>query len=250
MEAEERQKARGKLKIFLGYAAGVGKTYAMLEAAHSRKAEGVDVVVAVVETHGRAETEALLQGLEVVPRKQVEYRGVKLTEMDLDAVLARKPQLALVDEHAHTNAPGSRHPKRWQDIEELLNAGIDVYTTLNIQHLESFRDIIAQITGVIQRETIPDRVLDEASEIEVVDLPPEELLLRLREGKVYIPEQAVRAMENFFEAGNLIALREITLRRAANRVDEQMREYLRDLSDGRTLAGYGAASGMHQRRPQ
>jgi two-component system sensor histidine kinase KdpD len=226
VEAEERQKARGKLKIFLGYAAGVGKTYAMLEAAHSRKAEDVDVVVAVVETHGRPETEALLQGLEVVHRKQVEYRGVKLTEMDLDAVLARKPQLALVDEHAHTNAPGSRHPKRWQDIEELLNGGIDVYTTLNIQHLESFRDIIAQTTGVIVRETIPDRVLDEASEIEVVDLPPEELLLRLREGKVYIPEQAVRAMENFFEAGNLIALREITLRRAANRVDEQMREYL------------------------
>jgi two-component system sensor histidine kinase KdpD len=143
VEAEERQKARGKLKIFLGYAAGVGKTYAMLEAAHSRKAEEVDVVVALVETHGRPETGALLQGLEALPRKEVEYRGVKLTEMDLDAVLARKPQLALVDEHAHTNAPGSRHPKRWQDIEELLNAGIDVYTTLNIQHLESFRDIIA-----------------------------------------------------------------------------------------------------------
>jgi two-component system sensor histidine kinase KdpD len=230
VEAEERQKTRGKLKIFLGYAAGVGKTYSMLEAAHSRKAEGVDVVVAVVETHGRTETEALLQGLEVIPRKQVDYRGVKLTEMDLDAILARKPQLALVDEHAHTNAPESRHPKRWQDIEELLNAGIDVYTTLNIQHLESFRDTIAQITGVTQREAIPDRVLDEASEIEVVDLPPEELLLRLREGKVYIPEQAARAMENFFESGNLIALREITLRRAANRVDEQMREYLETYS--------------------
>jgi two-component system, OmpR family, sensor histidine kinase KdpD len=226
VEAEERQKARGKLKIFLGYAAGVGKTYSMLEAAHSRRAEGVDLVAALVESHGRGETEALLQGLEIIPRKTVEYRGVKLSEMDLDEVLTRKPQLALVDELAHTNAPGSRHPKRWQDIEELLKAGIDVYTTLNIQHLESFRDIIAQITEVVQRETIPDRVLDEASEIEVVDLPPEELLLRLREGKVYIPEQAVRAMENFFEPGNLIALREITLRRAANRVDEQMREYL------------------------
>ena len=226
VEAEERQKTRGKLKIFLGYAAGVGKTYSMLEMAHSRKAESVDVVIAVVETHGRAETEALLQGLEVIPRKQVEYRGVKLTEMDLDSVLARKPQLALVDEQAHTNAPGSRHAKRWQDIEELLNAGIDVYTTLNIQHLESFRDIIGQITGITQRETVPDRVLDEATEIEVVDLPPEELLQRLREGKVYIPEQAAHAMENFFESGNLIALREITLRRAANRVDEQMREYL------------------------
>ena len=226
VQAEEAQKARGKLKIFLGYAAGVGKTYSMLEAAHSRKAEGVDLVIAVVETHGRAETEALLQGLEAIPQKHIEYRGVKLTEMDLDKVLDRKPHLALVDEHAHTNAPGSRHLKRWQDIEELLKAGIDVYTTLNIQHLESFRDIISQITGIIQRETVPDRVLDEAAEIEVVDLPSEELLQRLREGKVYIPEQAARAMENFFESGNLIALREITLRRAANRVDEQMREYL------------------------
>ncbi len=226
VEAEERQKTRGKLKIFLGYAAGVGKTYAMLEAAQSRKAEGVDVVAAVVETHGRPETESLLRGLEEIPRKQIEYRGVKLFEMGLDAVLARKPQLALVDEHAHTNAPGSRHLKRWQDIEELLNAEIDVYTTLNIQHLESFREIIAQVTGVVQRETVPDRVLDDASEIEVVDLPPEELVQRLREGKVYIPEQAALAMERFFESGNLIALREITLRRAANRVDEQMREYL------------------------
>jgi two-component system sensor histidine kinase KdpD len=230
VEAEERQKAQGKLKIFLGYAAGVGKTYAMLEAAQSRKGEGVDVVVGVVETHGRAETEALLQGLEVIPRKQVHYRGVKLSEMDLDAILSRKPQLALVDEHAHTNVPGSRHAKRWEDIEELLNGGMDIYTTLNIQHLESFRDIIAQITGVIQRETIPDRILDGASEIEVVDLPPEELLQRLREGKVYIPEQAARAMEHFFESGNLIALREITLRRAASRVDEQMREYLETFS--------------------
>jgi two-component system sensor histidine kinase KdpD len=226
VEAEERQKRRGKLKIFLGYAAGVGKTYSMLEAAHSRMDEGVDVVVGVAETHGRPETEALLAGLEVTPHKQVEYRGVKLSEMDLDALLARRPQLALVDEHAHTNAPGSRHPKRWQDIEELLNAGIDVYTTLNVQHLESFRDIVAQVTGVIVRETLPDRVLDEAAEIEVVDLPPEELLQRLREGKVYIPEQATRAMEGFFESGNLIALREITLRRAANRVDEEMRQYL------------------------
>jgi two-component system sensor histidine kinase KdpD len=226
VEAEERQKARGKLKIFLGYAAGVGKTYSMLEAARSRRAEGMELVVALVETHGRAETEALLPGLEIIPRKRLGYRGVELSEMDLDAVLTRKPQLALVDELAHTNISGSRHPKRWQDVEELLNAGIDVYTTLNIQHLESFRDIIGQITRVIQKETVPDRVLDGASEIEVVDLPPEELLQRLREGKVYIPEQAVRAMENFFEPGNLIALREITLRRAASRVDDQMRQYL------------------------
>ncbi len=230
VQAEEAQKARGKLKIFLGYAAGVGKTYAMLEAARSRKAEGIDVVVAVVETHGRAETEALLTGLEIVPRRRVEYRGVSFTEMDVDAVLTRRPQLALVDEHAHTNAPDSRHPKRWQDIEEILNAGIDVYTTLNIQHLESFRDIIAQTTGVMVRETIPDRVVDEAAEIEIIDLPPEELLQRMREGKIYIPEQAARAIDNFFEEGNLIALREIALRRAANRVDEQMREYLRTYS--------------------
>ncbi len=230
VQDEERQKVHGKLKVFLGYAAGVGKTYSMLETARSRRSEGVDTVIAVVETHGRGETEALLEGFEIIPRKELDYRGIKISEMNLDAVLARKPQLALVDEHAHTNAPGSRHPKRWQDIEELLHAGIDVYTTLNIQHLESFRDVVAQITGVIQRETVPDRVLDEASEIEVVDLPPEELLLRLREGKVYIPEQAARAMEHFFEEGNLIALREITLRRAANRVDEQMRHYLETYS--------------------
>ncbi|HSR13862.1 MAG TPA: universal stress protein, partial [Thermodesulfobacteriota bacterium] len=230
VQDEELRKSRGKLKIFLGYAAGVGKTYAMLEAAKIRKAEGVDVVVAVVETHGRAETESLLAGLEIIPRKEVEYRGVKLSEMDVDAVLARRPRLALVDEHAHTNIPGSRHTKRWQDIEELLYAGIDVYSTLNIQHLESFRDVVAQITGVVQRETVPDRVLDGAAEIEVVDLPPEELLLRLKEGKVYIPEKASRAMQQFFEAGNLIALREITLRRAANRVDEQMRRYLESYS--------------------
>jgi two-component system, OmpR family, sensor histidine kinase KdpD len=226
VQAEEAQKVKGKLKIFLGYAAGVGKTFSMLEAAHSRKAEGVDVVAAVVETHGRNETEALLQGLDIIPRKKIEYRGITISEMDLDAVLERKPQLALVDEHAHTNAPGSRHAKRWQDVEELINAGIDVYTTLNIQHLESFRDIVAQITGVAQKETLPDRVIDEASDIEVVDLPPEELLQRLREGKIYIPEQAARAIQQFFESGNLIALREITLRRAASRVDEQMREYL------------------------
>ena len=157
VQAEEQQQARGKLKIFLGYAAGVGKTYAMLEAAHQRKAEGVDLVVAYVETHGRAETEAMLKDLEIIPRKQVEYRGVTLPEMDVDAVLARRPQLALVDELAHTNAPGSRHPKRYQDVEELLADGIDVYTTLNVQHLESLNDVVAQITGVTVRETIPDR---------------------------------------------------------------------------------------------
>jgi len=226
MTAEEKRGTRGKLKILLGYAAGVGKTYAMLEAAHQRQREGVDVVVGFAETHHRADTDALLAGLEVIPRRRVEYRGTVLEEMDVDAVLARRPQLALVDEFAHTNAPGSRHPKRYQDVEELLAAGIDIYTTLNIQHLESLNDIVAQITGVTVRETIPDRVLDEADEIEVVDLPPGELARRLREGKVYVPEQAARAVQRFFRQGNLTALREIALRRAAERVDDQMLAYM------------------------
>ena len=217
---------RGRLKIFLGYAAGVGKTYAMLEAAHQRRQEGVDVVVGYVETHGRVETEEMLAGLKVIPRKQVAYHGVSLPEMDVDAILALHPALVLVDEFAHTNAPGSRHPKRYQDVEELLDAGIDVYTTLNIQHLESLNDVVAQVTGVMVRETVPDRVIDEASEIEVIDLPPDELLQRLKEGKVYIPDQAARAIEKFFRKGNLTALREMSLRRAAERVDDQMRAYM------------------------
>lgn len=208
----EEQQGRGKLRLFLGYAAGVGKTYAMLEAARQRLTEGVDVVVAYVESHGRAETEALLRGLEIIPRWQVEYHGLQLIEMDVDAVLARKPQLALVDELAHTNAPGARHAKRYQDVEELLAAGIDVYTTLNIQHLESLRDVVAQITGITVRETVPDTVLDQATEIELIDLSPEELLQRLKEGKVYVPEQAARAIQQFFRRGNLTALREIAMR--------------------------------------
>jgi two-component system sensor histidine kinase KdpD len=233
IQAEEQQQMRGKLKIFLGYAAGVGKTYAMLEAAHQRKEEGVDLVVAYVETHGRAETEAMLQDLEIIPRRRVEYRGVILPEMDVDAVLARHPQLALVDELAHTNAPGSRHPKRHQDVEELLANGIDVYTTLNVQHLESLNDVVAQITGVTVRETIPDGVIDEAAELELIDLPSDELLQRLKEGKVYVPDQAARAIQKFFRAGNLTALRELTMRRAAERVDDQMRAYMQT----RAIAG-------------
>ncbi|RJP50535.1 MAG: sensor histidine kinase KdpD [Anaerolineaceae bacterium] len=229
---------RGRLKIFLGYAAGVGKTYAMLEAAHQRKEQGVDVAVGYVETHKRIETEELVEGLEVLPRKQLEYHNVTLTELDVDAVLARRPQLILVDEFAHTNVPGSRHPKRFQDVEEILDAGIDVYTTLNIQHLESLNDIIAQVTGVIVRETIPDPVIDEAAEIEVIDLPPDELLTRLNEGKVYIPEQAARAIQKFFRKGNLTALREMSLRRAAERVDDQMRSYMQT----RAISGPWAAS--------
>jgi two-component system sensor histidine kinase KdpD len=226
VQAEERQQKNGHLKIFLGYAAGVGKTYAMLEAAHQRRAEGLDVVVGYVETHNRLETEALLKGLEQIPSKRVSYRNVRIPEMDTDAVLARKPQLVLVDELAHTNAPGSRHAKRFQDVEELLSAGIDVYTTLNIQHIESLNDVVAQITGTKVRETIPDRVIDEVTDIELIDLPPEELLRRLKNGKVYIPEQAERAIHKFFRQGNLTALRELSMRRAAERVDDQMRAYM------------------------
>ena len=210
----------------MGYAAGVGKTYAMLEAAHQRQKQGVDVVVGFVETHGRVETEAFLQGLEILARHQLEYHGVKLTEFDVDSVLKRRPALVLVDELAHTNAPGSRHPKRYLDVEEILAAGIDVYTTLNVQHLESLNDVVAQVTGVVVSETVPDRVIDEASEIEVIDLPPDELLTRLKEGKVYVPDQAARAIQKFFRKGNLSALREMSLRRAAERVDDQMRAYM------------------------
>lgn len=224
VEAEESK--RGKLKIFLGYAAGVGKTFAMLEAAHQREAQGIDAVVGYVETHKRVETEKLLEGLDVLPPKQMEYHNVTVPELDIDAVLERRPQLVLVDELAHTNAPGSRHPKRYQDVEEILDTGIDVYTTLNIQHLESLNDVVAQVTGVVVRETVPDLIIDQASEIEVIDLPPDELLNRLQEGKVYIPEQAARAIEKFFRKGNLTALREMAFRRAAERVDDQMRDYM------------------------
>lgn len=227
---EEAQSGRGKLKIFLGYAPGVGKTYAMLEAAQMRKREGRDVVAAYVESHGRAETDLLLEGLEVIAKLQIEYHGVQLPEMDIDAVLARKPQIALVDELAHTNAPGSRHEKRWQDVEELIYAGIDVYSTVNIQHFESLNDVVAQITGVIVRETVPDKLLDLAVEIRLVDIPPEDLLERLREGKVYIPEKAMLATEKFFKPGNLMALRELSLRRAASRIDDQMRAYMESRS--------------------
>jgi two-component system, OmpR family, sensor histidine kinase KdpD len=235
---KERQKHRGKLKIFLGYIAGVGKTYEMLRAAHLRKDECVDVQIGYIETHGRVETEALVKGLPVIPRKQVEYRGILLEEMDLDAILKTLPSLVLVDELAHTNVPGSRHPKRYQDVEELLAAGIDVYTTLNIQHVESLNDVVAQISSVIVRETVPDRVIDEATEIEVVDLAPPELLQRLREGKVYVPDMARTAIEQFFNEGNLYALRELALRRAAERVDDQMLAYMQT----RAIPGPWAAS--------
>ena len=219
--------SRAKLKIFFGATAGVGKTYAMLVEAHERRRAGVDVVVGLVETHGRRETEALLDGLEQLPRRRAEYRGVAVTEFDLDACLQRRPALVLLDELAHTNAPGSRHAKRWQDVEELLAAGIGVATTLNVQHVESLIDVVAQITGVQVRETVPDPVLDRADEIELVDLPPDDLLQRLREGKVYVPAQVERALGGFFRKGTLIALRELALRQTAQRVDAQMESYRR-----------------------
>jgi two-component system sensor histidine kinase KdpD len=228
VRADEARRAHGKLKIFFGAAAGVGKTYAMLEAARAQQAAGVDVVIGWVETHGRAETEALLPGLERLPPRAVEYRGTTLREFDLDAALARRPTLILVDELAHTNAPGSRHAKRWQDVTELLAAGIDVYTTLNVQHLESLNDVVARVTEVPTRETVPDSILEEAAEVELVDLPPDDLIRRLRDGKVYFPEQAGEAVRRFFRKGNLIALRELALRTTAARVDAQMEVYRRD----------------------
>ena len=228
---------RGRLKVFLGAAPGVGKTYEMLQTAQAKRREGVDVAVAVVETHGRKETEALIAGLEVVPRREIDYRGRTLQEMDLDAVLARRPGLVLVDELAHTNAPGSRHPKRYLDVVELLDAGIDVYTALNIQHVESLNDVVAQITRIRVRETVPDSIIDAADDIEVIDLTPGDLLQRLKEGKVYVPQQADRAIQNYFSAANLTALRELALRRTAQRVDDQMVDYMRS----RAIAGPWAA---------
>jgi two-component system sensor histidine kinase KdpD len=223
LEAARREEGRvGKLRIFVGAAPGVGKTYEMLLQARARKKDGYDIVVGVVETHGRRETEALLEGLEVVPRRRIEYKGQWLEEMDLDAIIARRPQIVLVDELAHTNAPGSRHPKRYLDVEELLSHGIDVYTTVNIQHIESLNDVVAQITHVRVRETVPDTVFDRADAIELVDLTPDDLIERLKEGKVYVPRQAERALEHFFSPANLTALRELALRRTAERVDEQL----------------------------
>jgi two-component system sensor histidine kinase KdpD len=230
------QEGKGRLKIFLGAAPGVGKTYEMLTDGHGRSRAGVDVVIGVVETHGRSETERLVRGYEIVPRRAMSYEGRTLHEMDLDAILARAPRLVLVDELAHTNAPGSRHPKRHQDVAELLDAGIHVYSTLNIQHVESLNDVVASFTRVRVRETVPDSVL-ETAEIEVVDIPPDELIERLKEGKVYLPQEATRALTHFFSKSNLSALRELALRRAAQAVDAQMLEHVRALGVGGTWAG-------------
>jgi two-component system sensor histidine kinase KdpD len=227
LEAARREESSsGRLKIFVGAAPGVGKTYEMLQTARAKLKEGVDLVVGIVETHGRKETQALLEGLEVIPRRRLEYKGQWLEEMDIDAIRARRPKLVLVDELAHTNAPGSRHPKRYLDVEELLSLGIDVYTTVNIQHIESLNDVVAQITHVRVRETVPDSVFDRADAIELVDLTPDDLIQRLKEGKVYVPRQAERALEHYFSPGNLTALRELALRRTAERVDEQLLSHM------------------------
>jgi len=249
MKEEERAK-RGKLKIFFGASAGVGKTYAMLSAGKQLRNQGIDVVVGIIETHGRTETAAQLEGFEQIPLREENYRERILKEFDLDAALARHPALILVDELAHSNTAGSRHPKRWQDIEELLGAGIDVFTTVNVQHIESLNDVVGGITGIRVWETVPDHIFDRADEVVVVDLPPDELLQRLKEGKVYMPQQAERAIQNFFRKGNLIALRELALRRTADRVDDEMQQYRGESSvdsawdvRGSLLACVGAGSG-------
>jgi two-component system, OmpR family, sensor histidine kinase KdpD len=223
LEAVRREGPRaGRLKVFVGAAPGVGKTYEMLQQAGARKRDGYDIVIGVIETHGRKETEVLLEGLEVIPRQKIQYRGQWLEEMDIDAIIARHPQIALVDELAHTNAPESRHPKRYLDVEELLTHGVSVYSTVNIQHIESLNDVVAQITQVRVRETIPDSIFDRADDVELVDLTPDDLIQRLKEGKVYVPKQAERALEHFFSPTNLTALRELALRRTAERVDDQL----------------------------
>src|SRR6267143_140286 len=239
----------GRFKIFVGAAPGVGKTYAMLENARAKLKAGVDVVVGAVETHGQQETQALLDGLETVPRRRFEYRDQLIEEMDLDALLARHPKIALVDELAHTNAPGSRHPKRYLDVEELLSHGIDVYTAVNIQHIESLNDVVAQITHVRVRETVPDLVFDRADAIELIDLTPDDLIQRLKEGKVYVPKQAERALEHYFSPGNLTALRELALRRTAERVDEQLLTHMQANAISGPRGRWRADPGLSKRRP-
>jgi len=226
-EIEHEETKRGRLKIFLGYAPGVGKTYTMLQEAHVLKKRGEDVVVGIVETHKRSETEALLENMEIIPRQRVKYGNIVLEEMDINAVLSRHPAVVLIDELAHTNAPDSRHHKRYQDVEELLDSGIDVYTAVNIQHFESQMDVVAKITGVRVQETIPDSLLDRADEVQVIDIPLEELFQRLKEGKVYIPEKAQQAMQSFFQRGNLVALRELTLTLVARKMDTELLNYMK-----------------------
>ena len=247
---EALRETRGRLKIFLGAAPGVGKTYEMLVSAKAKREDGVDVVIGVVETHGRAETQALVRGFEVIPRRRIDYKGRMLEEMDLDAILARHPKLVLVDELAHTNAPESRHPKRYLDVEELLAAGIDVYTTVNIQHVESLNDVVAQITRIRVRETVPDSIIDRADDIEVVDITPDDLIQRLKDGKVYVRETAGRALTHYFSPGNLTALRELALRGTAQRVDAQLLTHMQANAIAGPWAGGRAGAGLHQRAPE
>jgi two-component system sensor histidine kinase KdpD len=227
-KVQAAEDTRGRLRVYLGAAPGVGKTYAMLNEGRRRKSRGTDVVVGFAETYNRPLTVEALEGLEVIPRKRIEYQGVVLEEMDTEAVIARHPRVALVDELAHTNAPGSKHEKRWQDVEEIRDAGITVISTLNVQHLESLNDVVAGITGVQVRETVPDHVVDDADEVEVVDISPEALQARMRHGNIYPPEQASRALESFFRKGNLAALRELALKRVALDVEQQLQEYMQE----------------------
>jgi two-component system sensor histidine kinase KdpD len=226
LKLEEEKSKRGKLKIFFGMCAGVGKTYTMLQTAQAEKLKGNDIIIGYIETHNRKETTELAEGFEIVPRKNSKYKSASFEEMDLDAIITRKPGIVLVDELAHTNAPGSRHAKRYQDVLELLDNGINVYTTVNVQHLESRSDTVTQITGIIVRETVPDEIFENADEIELIDLTPEELLQRLSDGKVYTPEKSKDAIDNFFRKGNITALREMALRIVADRVDKQLHQYM------------------------
>ena len=239
-----QKEEKGKLTVFLGAAAGVGKTYAMLEAAHDRLLEGVNVAIGWLETHGRQETEKLAIGLARIEPKNIEYRDKVLQEMDIDAILAAKPELVLVDELAHTNIPGSRHVRRFQDVEELLDNGIHVYTTVNIQHIESLNDIVAKITGIVVRETVPDHILEQADSIQLIDIPPEELIKRLKEGKVYIPDQAAHALKKFFRTGNINALRELSLRFTASHVDQDLVEYMKQQNIEGTMACFRQSDGL------
>src|SRR5664279_449783 len=226
LKLNEEKSKKGKLKIFFGMCAGVGKTYTMLQTAQAEKLKGCDIIIGYVETHKRKETAELVKGFEIIPRRIYQYKSTSVEEMDLDAIIARKPQIVLVDELAHTNAPGSRHAKRYQDVLEILDNGINVYTTVNVQHLESRSDTVAQITGIIVRETLPDEIFENADEIEVIDLTPDELLQRLSEGKVYAPERSKEAIESFFRKGNITAMREMALRIVADRVDKQLHDYM------------------------
>ena len=226
LKQEEEKSKRGKLKIFFGMCAGVGKTYTMLQTAHAEKIKCADIIIGYIETHNRKETVELVDGFEIIPRKTYEYKGTSVQEMDLDAIIARKPAVVLVDELAHTNSFGARHAKRYQDVQEILENGINVYTTVNVQHLESRSETVAQITGIVVRETLPDEVFESADEVELVDLTPDELLERLSEGKIYNPERSLEAIGNFFRKGNITALREMALRIVADRVDKQLHDYM------------------------